>query len=223
MNDYNFVEKLENKLEGASVSNIKDLLSAFEFSFEEQCKILNPSTANLAFFEHLSKCRPNLTLRDLRNDVENEKISSHSNMSLFSKIDEDILKGSVSIKLDSTLGKLSEVPNDWQYILERVAGNLIPAKGMMLPSWENVASAHGYSTDDINDFKRQNKDHDESPLQKVLSLLCAREHAPTVSLFVDKLRRIKREDVASMVEEWQSNRIVSIVISLEMPRARLFI
>ena len=207
MNDYNFVEKLENKLEGASISNIKELLFVFEFSYEERCKILSSSTACLAFFEHLSKCRPNLTLRDLRNDVENEYVCSHpiSNMSIFMKIDEDIWNGFVSFKLDSTLGELSAVPNDWQYILERVAGELIPEKGTMRPSWENVASAHGYSTDDIHYFKRHSTEHDKRPLQKLLSLLCAREHAPTVSLFVEKLREIKRADVASMVEGWQLN------------------
>jgi len=213
MNDYNFVKKLENQLECAPPGTMKDLLFALGFSYEESCKILNPSTANLAFFEHLSKCRPDLTLQNLRDGVERAMRSRK--MSIFSKLDEDILKGSVSITLESTLGELSAVPKDWQYILERVAGNLIPKKGTMLPSWEDLAFMYGYTKSDIDYFELHNKDHAKSPLQKALSLLCARENPPTVSLFVDKLRQIKREDAALMVEGWLLNRIEKKLASEE--------
>ena len=47
-----------------------------------------------------------------------------------------------TITMESTLGELSAVPKDWQYILESIAGNLIPKKGIIHPSWEDLVFIH---------------------------------------------------------------------------------
>ena len=95
MNEYLFVKKIENQLGCAPVGTIKELLFAFGFSYEERCIILNRSTANLAFFEHLSKCRPNFTLQNLQDGFEHAM--RFRKMPIVSKPDYDILNGSVSI------------------------------------------------------------------------------------------------------------------------------
>ena len=189
--DYNFVQELESKLEGASITNIKDLLFTFELSYEDRCKILKCTAPSMAFFENLSKTKPQLSLRGLKETIEQIPAETiQPNMTIFRKIDEDIAKISVSFTLDSTLEELSAAPNDWLYILETIAGNLISESGTFLTSWENIASVHGYSTSEINNFRRANTDLEERPLQKFLFLLCARNPTFSVSLFVDKLRQI---------------------------------
>ena len=206
------MQELEKNVESSSFSKLKDLLLAFELSYEDRCKVLNSATPCLAFFENLSKKEPELSLRDLRHDIEIKAM--HPNKMIFKKIEEDIANSFVSFTLDSTLGELSAVPKNWFYILETIAGNLTPEKETLLISWESIASFHEYRIAEINNFKIIARYRVESPFQKFLSFLCANQPSLTVSEFVKKLRKIKREGAAEMVEEWLENATVSIVLSL---------
>ena len=215
MNDYNFVQNLENNLVRTSLNSINDLQLAFEFSYEDRCKVLRCATPCQAFFENLSKSKPRLSLQYIKDEVEMSRhedtnTSIKPNMSIFMNIEKDIRNGSVSFTLASTLGELSDNAKDWLYISENVVANLVPLRGTLLISWENIASKCGYTAGNITTFKQRNTNPDESPLQKILHLLLAREPLLHVSVFVDKLRQIKREDIANMVEEWQCSFIVSL-------------
>ena len=70
MNDYNFVQELENNLVRTSLNSINDLQLAFEFSYEDRCKVLRCATPCQAFFENLSKNKPKLSLQDIKDEVE---------------------------------------------------------------------------------------------------------------------------------------------------------
>ena len=206
------MQDLESKLESSSFNNLRDLLLVFELSSEDRCKVLNSATPCLAFFENLSKKKPKLSLHELREDIEIK--TRHPNKMIFKKIDEDIEKGLAKFTLDSTLGELSAFPKDWCYILDTIAGNLTPEKETLLISWENIASLHKYTADDIANFKRMARNQDESPFQKFLFLLCTNQPSLTVSEFVNKLEKIKRKDAATMVKRWLKSNMVSIVLSL---------
>ena len=207
--DYNLVQRLESKLEGTSINNFKDLLRAFDLPLEDRSKILKCATQSIAFFENLSKSKPHLKLRQLRTFIQDTSLDSKPNMAIFVKVEEDIANVTVEFTLDATLGEISNNPKDWLYILEEVACKLVPEEGTRLISWENIAGLCGYKTSEISAFQRKNTE--ETPLRKLLSLLCAKDPPPTVSLFVDKLRRIGRNDVAKIVEEWLDGLVVSIV------------
>ena len=212
MNDYNFTQELEKNVESASLNNLKDLLLAFELSYEDRCKILKSAAPCVAFFENLSKKEPKLSLLQLKNEIE--QIAENPNKLIFKKIDEDLQKGKESFTLNSTLEELSADPKNWFYILQNIAGNLIPERGTLLVSWENIASLHKYTRNEITNFTRMAGNEDESPFQKFLSFLCASQPSLTVSEFVKNLRKIKRKDAAEMVENWLENATVSIVLSL---------
>ena len=141
---------------------------------------------------------------------QDTKTSIKSNMSIFMKIEKDIRNGSVPFTLNSTLGELSDNAKDWLYISENVVAHLVLLRGSLLISWENIASKCGYTAGDIATVKQRNTNPDESPLQKMLHLLLAREPLLHVSVFVDKLMQIGREDIAIMVEKWQCSFIVSL-------------
>ena len=212
LNDYNFMQELEKNVESSSFTNLKDLLLAFELSYEDRCKVLKSAAPCVAFFENLSKTEPKLSLLQLRKEIEEK--ARYPNKLIFKKIDEDLQKGKESFTLDSTLEELSAVPKDWFYILQNIAGNLIPEKETLLVSWENIAALHKYTADDIANFKRMARNQDESPFHNFLFFMCSSQPSLTVSEFVNKLRKIKREDAAGMVERWRKNYMVCIVLSL---------
>ena len=204
--NYNLVQRLESKLEDASINSFKDLLRAFDLPFEDRSKILKCATQSIAFFENLSKSRPQLKLLELKAFVEDTCLDLKPNMTIFVKVEEDIASGTVQFTLNTTLGEISNNPKDWLYILEEVACKLVPEESNRLKSWENIACLCGYKASEISAFQRKNTE--DTPLRKPLSLLCAKDTSPTVSLFTDKLRQIGRDDVAKMVEEWLNGLVV---------------
>ena len=197
--DYNFFAYLESRLENSS---IKELLLELELSYEDHCKILTCATPSQAFFENLSKSRPSLSLRELRACVEDTIPTAQPNMAIFTEIEEDIAKRHVSFTLDTTLGKLFKNAKDWIYVSERIAGNLVQEESTRLISWENVASSYGYRSCEIAAFQKKNRE--DGQLKKLFSLLCEKSPILSVSLFVKKLKQIKREDIAKEVEIWQN-------------------
>ena len=218
-NDHNFVLTLENELADDGLNTINTLLLAFELSCEDRCRVLRCATPCSAFLENLSTSQPQLSLQQLRDDIEMkskelQNVPKKPNIAMFKKICEDIKNDFVSFTLTSTLGELSNDPKAWLYISNTFVANLVPQAGSLLISWDNIASKCGYTALDIANFRKVNTDTYKSPLQKILSLLCAREPSLPVLFFVKKLRQIKREDMAILVETWQGNSIVSIMIPL---------
>jgi len=203
--DYSFMLELESKLEDTSTNNIKDLLLILELSYEDRCKILESATSSLAFFENLSKSKPHLSLRELKASIEKVTSKAQPNMTIFMKIEKDIANGLVCFTLDTTLEGLSNSPKDWLYVLETIAGNLNPKEGTLLKSWRDIAGDHGYKSSEILGFQRRNKE--ESPIRKLFSLLSARTPSFTVCSLVEKLKQMRREDVAIMVEQWQDDTV----------------
>jgi len=126
-------------------------------------------------------------------------------MTIFMKIEKDIANGLVCFTLDTTLEGLSNSPKDWLYVLETIAGNLNPKEGTLLKSWRDIAGDHGYKSSEILGFQRRNKE--ESPIRKLFSLLSARTPSFTVCSLVEKLKQMRREDVAIMVEQWQDDTV----------------
>ena len=209
MKDYNLVKCLKSKLDDASNNNIKALLRAFELPHNDRCRILNCATQSLAFFDNLSKSKPRLKLLELKTIIEESCSNLQCSVATFMKVEEDIANGTVHFTQNTTLGELSNSPKDWCYILEEIVCTLFPEEDFLFDSWENIACACGYTWSEIAAF--QQKDSEETAIGKLLSLLCAQDPPLSVSLFLDKLKQIRRGDAAKIVEGWLDDFEVSIV------------
>ena len=203
MGDYNFLQSLVEKVEFSSVDGIEKLIAEFDIVTSlERRRILNNLSPCHAFFENFAACKPKMSLREIKRYVE--KIADRKNRKIFQDVENDIKAGLVQLNLDDTLGKIIQSPKIWLYFLEKVADDLLPS--VLLPLWKSLASHYGYSTEDIYAFEEANKDNFR-PTEKLLQLLCQKELNLPISVFVEKLEKIRRIDLAEMVKKWSDKKI----------------
>ena len=203
LGDYNFLQSLVEKVEFSSVDGIDKLIEEFDIVTSlERRRILNNLSPCHAFFENFAACKPEMSLREIKRYLE--VIADHKNRMICHDLENDIKAGLVQLNLDDTLGKIIQSPKIWLYFLEKVADDLLPRA--LLPSWKNVASHYGYSTENIKAFEETYKEK-ERPTEKLLQLLCQTEPNLPISVFVEKLEKIRRIDVAEMVKKWSDKKI----------------
>jgi len=192
--NYNFLEELEKKLEYLSIGSIKDLILRFPLSYKERCSIMSNVLPSRAFFANLFRKRPTKQLSDLQGHLEKRRMP---NKMVFKNINE------VSLTSSCTLGELEKYCG-MQYVLDNIADNLIPEDGTLLPTWKNIASASGYSLQEINLFCKVHQ-NTEFKAKRLLTLLCSKsENLPA---FIQKLNDIGRNDIAQLVEDWRNTRM----------------
>ena len=197
------MQSLVERLECTLIDKVEDLTKEFGIlTSSERCKILNNVSACHAFFEHFAACKPEISLMEIKMCLE--KSTGRRNRKIFQDVENDIKNGLVQLNLDETLGMIIEIPKIWLYFLEKVADNLLPRA--LLPSWKSLASQYGYSTENIYAFEEANKDN-VRPTEKLLKLLSQKEPNLPISVFVEKLEKIGRNDVAQMVKEWSDKRM----------------
>ena len=203
MGDYNFLQSLVVKVEFSSVDGIEKLIAEFDtVTSSERRRILNNLSPCHAFFENFAACKPEMSLKEIKRYLE--VIADHKNRMIFQDVQNDIKAGLVQLNLDDTLGKIIQSPKIWLYFLEKVADDLLPRA--LLPSWKNVASHYGYSSENIKAFEEAYKDNFR-PTEKLLQLLCQKEPNLPISVFVEKLEKIGRNDVAKEVKKWNDKKI----------------
>ena len=206
MNDYNSMQPLIERLEYTSIIGVKELIAEFDIvTSSERRRILNNLSPCHAFFENFAACKPEISLREIKRYLE--VTADRKNRKIFQDVEEDIEAGLVQLNLDETLGKIIEIPKIWLYFIEKVADNLLPRA--LHPSWKSLASHHGYITKEIDAFEEAYKDN-FWPTEKLLQLLCQKEPNLPISVFVEKLEKIGRNDVAEMVKKWSDKKIDEI-------------
>ena len=211
-NDYKTVKDLDNKLSYCSFGGIKDLCLRCGLPYKERCSVLNSKLASRIFFKDLCRTKEELSFRDLKNDVEKCKIP---NKKIFKKIEEDMedeQNDLVTFSLDSKLYTLTEDPKIMQYIEDNIADNLIPEEGTLLPSWKDVGGNHGYRSPQFNIFCK-NCPSTDTETERLLSLLCARKKLLPISIFIEKLKHMNRNDVVIMMKKWLRVTMVRIFVS----------
>ena len=206
------MKELDADLDHSFPGSIKDLILTFPLSYKERCIVMNSKLPSRAFFKNLLKTKVELPIRDLQIDLE--KNSTFPNKIIFKKINKDLKEGVQSFSVDSKLG---DFPKDSQvhlYIMENIADNLMPEEQTLLPTWKNIASHHGYSSQNILSFC--NVQSTVTKVERLLSLICEKEPSLPISLFIDKLILIERNDIVGKVEKWRDSKVVSICVSSKL-------
>ena len=219
-NDHEVLRDLDIKLKYSSFGSIKDLSLRFPLCYKKRCLVLNSAVPCCRFFRDLFKERKELSLADLKNDIEKRR--KLPNKMVFKKIEEDIRNGLVSISLDSKFCDLKNDRNIMIYIKNSIAYNLIPDEGTLLPTWKDVASLHGYTIDELNGFCKQNQIR-ETAIQRLLSFTSAEEQSRPISEFIRKLELIKRNDMVIVVKKWLDTKTVCLLISSIQAKLRFTI
>ena len=204
--DHNVMDCLREKLDHSTFGNIKDLSLTFCLSYRERCLVMTCALPCRHFVTELFKTRKDLTLLDLKNDIEEKR--KPPNKMIFKKIEGDIKSRSVSFSLRSKLCELVVDNTVMEYMMANFADNLIPETGTLLPAWENVGHCHGYTIKNFtairNKFQSTN-----SRIDRLLSLICENDPSFPISKFIAKLKNIKRNDIAVEIEKWRDMKMVS--------------
>ena len=204
------MKDLNNKLSCWSFGGIKDLSLRCDLSYKDRCHVMNSKVPCRSFVEDLFRTKTNLSLCDLKNDIE--RLCKIPNKKIFKRIEEDIKNNLVTFSLDSKLYELAENPKIMLYIEDKIVDNLIPEEGTQLPTWKDVGSCHGYETSDLNSFC-DNFQSTDSRTQRLLSLLCARKELLPISILIEKLKHMHRNDIVIVVEEWLHVKMVRNFVS----------
>ena len=203
---YNIIQRLGAKLESSSTGGIKQLWALCQLPTELSCDIITYGPPCYAFFENLSVGKPELTLNDLREIIEEE--FHVTNKRIFQKVVEDIKARSVFSSLDIQLGDILDDSEKWLYFLKEIANEMLPQLSAQLPSWKNVASFHGYEPDDIERFQCAHK-NEECSAVRILSFIFRYHSSLPLSDFILMLEQIGRKDVVSMVNGLLELKMVS--------------
>jgi len=198
-NDYKTVKDLDNKLSCCSFGGIKDLSLRCDLSYKDRCHVLTSKFPCRSFIEDLFCEKSELSLCDVKNDIE--ILCDIPNKKIFKRIEEDIKNKLVTFSLDSKLYELAENPEIMLYIEDKIADNLIPEEGTLLPTWKDIGSRHGYGTNQFNTFC-ENCQSTDRKTERLLSLLCARKELLSISILIEKLKHMNRNDVVIVLEEW---------------------
>ena len=180
--------------------DIRKLCFKFQLSNDQLNYIMTNVPPCHAFLESLSISQPELSLQSLRQTIEQN--CEYPNTAIFSKMEEDINSGLISYSLDAELGALIDDPRHWLHVSTTLANGLLHIVPDQLQlSWQNVASSHGYITEQIKTLEVKNQ-VEESTAERFLSVLCA--HSPSLPLsdFTEKLEEICRVDASNLVKQW---------------------
>lgn len=207
--DHDVMTKLDRKLNFPKYGNVKDLSLRFRLCYKKRCLVFNSAIPCCRFFSDLFKEREELSLTDLRNDIESVKKGLNlPNKLVFKKIEEDIRNRMVSFSLKTKLCDLNNDRNSMIYLNKGIVYNLVPMEGTLLPTWKNVGSNHGYTEDELDSFCKLVQG-EKTPTQRLLSLISAEEQSLPISAFIKKLKQIQRHDVVLIVEEWRDMKMAS--------------
>ena len=198
---------MDKYLSCSAFGNIKDLSLRFDLSYKERCLVMNSAHPSRRFVSDLFQTRKDLSLLDLKNDLE--KASKPPNKKIFKKIIKDIQDGSVSFSLSSNLGELALNSEAMSYIMENIADNLVPEEGTLLPTWEDIGGWHGYKVTQLSTFSQIIPSIRDKKISRLLSLISSNEQSLPISKFVEKVRHIKRNDVAMAIKELCQMKMVS--------------
>ena len=203
--DYNVVNDVDEILNCSAFGNIKVLSLRFDLSYKERCLVMNSAVPSRRFVKDLFRTRKDLTLLDLKKDLE--VYCEPPNRVIFKKIVKDIKSRSVSFSLSSTLGELASDSETMLYIMDNIADNLVPEEGTLLPTWKNIGCCHGYKVKQLCTFTENKKKGEKT--KRLLSLISRNEQPLHVSTFIKKVRSMKRNDVAIVIEKWCKMKSVS--------------
>ena len=166
-----------------------------------QNEILYNLTPCKALFEHLAHWKPEVTLADVKDCIENRlKVG---NKAIFKDVENAINSKEVTFKLESTLHELKGNGKHWLYILDHIASELMDREYHTLPTWKDVAGIFDCPQQLINTLEIEKKD-DERPTFKLLSLLNQRCPDLDVDYLKERLKSIKRNDII-MECNWDYN------------------
>ena len=189
--------------------DIRKLWSKYQLSDDQLNYIMNDVPPCHAFLESLSISQPELTLTLLRDTIECN--CEHPNKAIFKKIENDIKARLISYSLDTELGSLIVNPEHWLHFLTSLADNLLHRTPAQLqPSWQNVASTHGYKRKQIKALEDENKVK-ESRAERFLSVLYAEMPSLPLSDFTEKLEEISRVDASNLVKGWKVHEVIIIL------------
>ena len=192
--------------------DIRKLCFMFQLSKDQSTYIMTNVPPCHAFLESLSISQPELSLQSLRQTIEQN--CEYPNTAIFSKIEEDINSGLISYSLDAELGALIDDPQHWLHVSTTLANGLLHIVPTQLqPSWQNVASSHGYIPKQINALEVTNQ-VEESRAERFLSVLCAHSPSLPLSVFTEKLEEIFRVHASNLVKQWSHEAMVREFIIL---------
>ena len=186
------MESLADALEDSSLKSVRSLLNEFNISAEEQLEILRYKPCD-KFFVKLALTKPELTLKKIKEDVE--KLEG-ANPMIFRDMREE--KGA-PFTLSETLKSVTTDTTKWVYFWEKVGLKLVQPPGSELVSWQQIATHYCFHEEEIKAFEDDDKNANR-PTIKLLKKLCEKDSKTPLASLLEKLRKIKREDVAKMIE-----------------------
>ena len=164
-------------------------------------EILYNLTPCKALFEHLTHWKPEVTLADVKDCIENQL--EVRNKAIFKDIEDAISSEEVTFKLESTLHELKRNGENWLYILDRIASELMDRENHILPTWKDVADFFDCSPQQIDRLETLSRS-DDRPTFKLLRLLNQSRPDLDVDYLKERLKTIKRNDII-MECNWDYN------------------
>ena len=171
---------------------------------------LASTQASRRFFTHLAQSRPEITLGQIKNLVE-ENLPTQ-NRSIFIYIPDN----HHTFNLAMPLGKLWEDIEDWLYLLEILADRLLKNENH-LPSWKDIASAYGYDNERVESFRKSVCE--ERPTVKLFKLMACRQNVPKVCELMYFLEILNRHDIIRLLKK-QMNHLNSLTYNMN-PRMQV--
>ena len=159
---------------------------------EERSKLAS-TQASRRFFTHLAQSRPEITLEQIKNLVEEDLPKQNRQIFRYIRKWHD----SFSFNLYRSLGHIWEDIEDWLCLLEILADKLVENENH-LPSWKDIASAYGYDNETVEIFRKNVCE--ERPTVKLFKLMACRPYVPKVCDLMSCLGRVKRYDIIRLLK-----------------------